>query len=236
LEKLKHSMIMKSIKYIYPFNVCLLVLLLLMYMVSSCNKPGGDYNYVNTENTYSGTDYEYIAGKAGVYDSLVKAINRVPWLKDSLSNEATSLTLFAPSNASFRLIMSTLNIARASAGKSPLYISDLDVPNLDSVISRYVIRGRISTSSIQFVDGLDLTSILNNYPMHGQRSFSEASGFQAGGPTNIIFSDTKKSPFIRDWIRTQTNVVNIVTKNGVVHSLQPEHELGFGEFISRFNK
>lgn len=215
---------------------CCVVFLSGLLMCGSCKKPGGDYAYVNTENTYSGTDYAYIVAKTGVYDSLVKAINRITWLKDSLSNGGAQLTLFAPSNASFRLIMSTLNIARASAGKAPAYINDLDLPNLDTLISRYVIKGKISTSAIQFVDGLDLSSVLYNYPMHGQRSFSEAMGFQAGGPTNIIFSDTKKSPFIRDWIRTETNVVNIVTQNGVVHSLQPEHELGFGEFVSRFNK
>ncbi len=215
---------------------CFIVFISGLLVCSSCKKPGGDYAYVNTENTYSGTDYEYIVAKTGVYDSLVKAINRISWLKDSLSNSGTQLTLFAPSNASFRLIMSTLNIARASSGKSPVYISDLDLPNLDTLISRYVIKGKISTSTIQFVDGMDLSSVLYHYPMHGQRSFSEAMGFQAGGPTNIIFSDTKKSPFIRDWIRTETNVVNIVTQNGVVHSLNPEHELGFGEFVSRFNK
>ncbi|MCH5598311.1 fasciclin domain-containing protein [Niabella ginsengisoli] len=212
------------------------VLLIGVLILNSCQKPGGNYDFVNTENTYSGSTYKYIQSKKGIYDSLVKAVDRISWLKDSLDKTDVALTLFAPSNASFRLIMSTLNISRTSLGKEPLYINDLDYNNLDSILARYVIQGKVTTSDIQFVDGLPLLSINYGYRMHSQKTYSEAMGFEQGGPTNIIFSDTKKSQFIRDWIRSETNVVNIITQNGVVHSLEPEHEIGFGEFISRFNK
>lgn len=227
---------MNGMKYRNRFTTLAVVLLMGSLLWTSCQKVGGDYAFVNTENTFDGSGYDYIVSKTGIYDSLVKAVDRVPWLKDSLLIGTDSVTLFAPSNASFRLIMNSLNIARASAGRDPLYIDDLDADNLDTLLSRYVVHGGITTDAIQFVDGLDLTTVNYNYPMHGQKIFSEATGFQGGGPTNITFSDTKRSQFQRDWIRTETIVVNIITKNGVVHGLKPEHEVGFGEFISRFNK
>ncbi|MFV0605156.1 MAG: fasciclin domain-containing protein [Niabella sp.] len=225
---------MKTVQY-KLFTTALLGIFSIVYvLISSCNKTGGDYNYQNTENVYDGSSYAYIASKTGIYDSLQKAINRIQWLKDSLSNPNSSFTLFAPTNSSFRLMISTLNIARNNAGKPSLYIEDLDIDNLDTLISKYIVHGKITTYTIQFVDGLPLSTILYGYPMHGQKSYSDAMGFQAGGPTNIIYSDTKQSQFIRDWIRVQTSVVNIITTNGVVHTLVPEHELGFGEFVSRF--
>jgi len=203
--------------------------------IISCNKDNeGFYKYENQESVFDGDTYSYLQSKLGVYDSLFKALDRVPWVKDTLQSD--SITLFALTNNSFKSALQNLNLLRASQGRSALDLNTVDVTELDTLLSKYIIKGRYTTDSLLYTDGASLKSVKYHFSMHGQRVKSDALGYVGGGPTSIYYSDTKESNFVKDWSRAQTQAVNIITLNGVLHILSNSHEFGFGEFSTRMNK
>ena len=114
-------------------------------------------------------------------------------------------------------------------------MNDLNKAQLDTVLSKYLCKGIITTDSMLYVDGLFVETLRNNQPMHAQRVKQDASGFVSGGLVNVNYSDTKGSNFSMYWTIAQSQAVNIKTNNGVVHILGNSHEFGFGEFLTRFN-
>lgn len=221
--------------YISGKIVLALLVAVSAWAIVSCKRSDeGFYAYENQESVYEGSTYEYLRSKAGVYDSLLKVLDRVAWLRDTLGSD--SITLFAPTNNSFRSALQNLNVVRSSQGRSPLTLGNIDGVELDSLLSKYVVKGLYTTDSLLYVDGAFMGSIEYNFPMHGQRVFSDALGYQGGGPTSIYYSDTKESNFTRDWARAHTQAINIFTNNGIVHILSNAHEFGFGEFSLRMNK
>src|SRR3546814_6941777 len=82
-------------------------------------------------------------------------------------------------------------------------------------------------------DGIGLTAVRYDYPMHAKLARTTSSGFLEGGPTTIDFSDTKRSQFRRNWITTTTGSINIETANAFVHVINGDHVFGFDDFISR---
>lgn len=219
-----------NFSHIHRFLATCAVLLAL----AACSKDTGDYHFENKLNVYAGTTYEYLQHNKGIYDSLLLVAERVPWLKDSLQNG--KLTAFAPTNSSFDLVIRNMNALRKTAGKSPLYLATVDPLQLDTLSARYFASSLYMTDSLLFTDGVYFTSIRYNRALHAQILDANASGYVAGGPKNIYFSDTRGSKFQRDWQRTTTQAVNIKTSNGVIHILVPTHEFGFGEFVLRMNK
>jgi len=57
-----------------------------------------------------------------------------------------------------------------------------------------------------------------------------------GGLVRVFYSDTRRSTFVNQWIRTGSQAVNVRTDNGLIHILASNHEFGFGEFLLRMNK
>lgn len=220
-------------KYILPVLICLLCTGLLY----SCKQePDGYYDFSNKENVFDGTIYQYLQSKKGVYDSLLKVLDRVPWLKDSLQKEAGVFTLFAPVNNNFQQALQNLNIVQQGRGLPPLELNTVDSTQLDTLIDLYVIRGNYTTDSMLYVDGLYMKSVRNQDSLHAQRVIDGAQGVKDGGPTSVYFSYTNRSQFIKDWVRALTQVVNIKTKNGTVHVLAFANEFGFNQFTNRMNK
>ncbi|MCD8739609.1 fasciclin domain-containing protein [Mucilaginibacter roseus] len=196
----------------------------------ACSKDGGYYNAANNDPQFAGNTYDYLKSKPGVYDSLIAVVDRMglkPMLTDS------NVTLFAVTNPSFQLAITNLNTLRRQSDKDPLYLSNIDGVHLDTMASYYIIRGRYTSDSLTLQDGLDLPSVRFAYPMHGKLVRNSASGNVNAGPVAVEFSNTKRSKFIRNWSTTTTGSNNIITKNGIVHVVSPDHIFGFDEFVTR---
>lgn len=223
---------MKKLQTLLCLSISALVLLFV-----SCEK--GDnyyYDYEIKESKYDGTIYEYLKSESGNYDSLLLVLDRVPDLRAKLNNSDSTLSLFAISNRSFQIALDALNTTRRLTGKSPLYLEDVGLVDLDSIVNRYVLDKVYDTEFLApFIDGQVVLSTKYNYKMHIQYRVLDASGFVSGGQQQLLFSDTNNSIFQRYWQEVNTSAVNIRTKNGIVHILSSGHDFGFNKFTSKFS-
>ena len=197
-------------------------------LLTSCQK-GDDYyaNFENQVQVFDGNAYSYLQTETG-YDSLLLVLDRLVPLRNTLKND--SITLFALTNQSFELAIENMNKKRAISDKAPLYLEDLKLSDLDSVMSRYIFQEAILTSDLnELVDGDYYYGITHGYKMHIQYKKLNASGFVGGGQQQLVFTDPNESIFERYWQRSPTNSVNIRTKNAVIHVLSPNHDFGFNK-------
>lgn len=212
-----------------------LLVLLLGTTLFACKKTDlAYYNYENNLKDYKGSALDYIKSQPGVYDSLLVVLDRLPAIEDSLQNE--NVTLFAVTNKSFQISVESLNAVRKKTNKAPIYLATADLDQLDTMMCRYIIRGKLTTVDFEsYSDGLLLKSLKYNYSMHVAYTKANASGFHGGGPGIITFTDPKNSIFVRYWQSTPTNAVNIKTDNATVNVIAPGHDFGFGDFVTRIN-
>src|SRR5690606_8089715 len=129
----------------------------------------------------------------------------------------SNTTLFAVTNPSFQLAFTNLNNLYAISEKPAQYLATVDSAQLDTMVTQYIIRGTYNSDSLRHQDGLALTTVRQDYPMHARVLRATSSGFVDGGPEIIEILDTKRSQFNRDWIGTTTGSINIKTRNGMVH-------------------
>ncbi|MCA5005810.1 hypothetical protein IPZ78_11675 [Sphingobacterium sp. WQ 366] len=218
-------------------NLYIILLPLLLLVNISCDKGDAHYYDYNTQApVFDGTIYEYLESQPGVYDSLLLVLDRLPDLRSKLKNPDSTYTLFAVTNRSFDIALEALNTTRSLTGRSNLYLEDVGLLDLDSMTNRYVINDVFDTEQLMpFIDGKLVTSTKNNYSMHIQFRVLNASGFVGGGQQQLIFSDTNNSIFQRYWQRVNTSVVNVKTKNGIVHILSAGHDFGFSKFTSKYS-
>lgn len=210
------------------FIGCIFAFLLLIPFFPGCKKDSGDYNYKNSTAPFNGTVYDFLKSQPGVFDSLLFVVDKLH-LSDTLKNN--NVTLFACTNASFQQVVSKLNISRKLAGNPPVYLNDMSTNLLDSIVCRYIVRGKYLADSLVYKDGLMLTGVRYSYPMNGKLSKANSSGYVGGGPSKLVFSYTKRSLFTRDWVTANATAINITTKNGIIHILESTHPFGFGEYI-----
>lgn len=218
---------MKNLK---TYFACFTVLLFASAVFVACKKNGGYYEAVAKNTTFNGTTYDYLKSKPGVFDSLVKVIDRMN-LKTTLND--SNVTLFAVTNPSFQLALNNLNRLRRQSDKDPLFLANIDGVQLDTMTSYYIIRGKITTDSLTLQDGRFLTGVRQGYPMHASVNRRSASGQVNAGPEVINFDNTKRSKFTRNWATAITASNNIKTQNGIVHVLNSDHIFGFDEFVKR---
>lgn len=205
----------------------------------ACEKKGDQfyYEYDAGESIFDGTIYEYLKNQKGVFDSLLLVLNRMPELENKLVDEKEKSTLFAVTNRSFELSVNALNSNRLLLGREPLYLEDLALNELDSLIYRYLFEGMYDTEVLKpFKEGEVLQSLKHDYDMHLQYEVLDASGYVGGGQQQIRFSDVNNSIFQRYWQRINTTAVNIYTSNGIIHILSPGHDFGFGKFTQKFSQ
>ncbi|SKC07693.1 Fasciclin domain-containing protein [Sphingobacterium nematocida] len=215
----------------------LLLFPLIALVFGSCEK-GDDfyYDYQAEEKVYEGTIYAYLKSHKGVYDSLLRVLDRVPDLRRKLDNADSTLTLFAATNRSFEIAVGSLNTTRKLTGKAPLYLEDVKLEDLDSMVNRYVLNQPYYTETLApFIDGQMVTSTKTDYKMHIQFQVLNASGFVGGGQRQLVFSDTNNSIFQRYWQRVNTLAVDVKTSNGVIHILSGGHDFGFNKFTSKYS-
>lgn len=218
------------------FNIYWIVAVLTASTIISCTKSN-DYFVdfeVNTKE-FDGSTWDYIYEQYGMYDSLVLAIERCPDLKSYL-RDSSNVTLFGVNNRSFEIAMASLNKVRLQGNKPLLNIEDLNVDDLEILLSYYIIQGKYNTSDIEDLkDGLYVYGHKSNYQMHIQFQNTSASGLSGFGPQQIVFSDTNGRVFHRFWTRTTTSSINVKTSNGYVHMLNSGHDFGFNKLIRLFN-
>lgn len=220
---------MKKLKNIFG-EVALGLCCCAIFLHSGCGKDNGFYNEIDNDKNIPLNTYDYLKSKRGVYDSLLLVIDRVG-LADTLRNE--SVTLFALSNSNFKLAMTNLNNLRRTTGKDPLFLSNVDIKHLDTLITKYIIRGIYTSEALDEQDGLTFYGVRYSRMMHGKLAASTSSGYGNGGPAYIKLDDTKQSIFVKNWVSTTTGSVNIKTTNGIVHIIEPNHVFGFNEFVTR---
>lgn len=223
-------MIMKRLLYI--------ILCCSLFLSLSCEK-GDDYyyGYETKEQLYNGTIYDYLMHQKGTYDSLAIVLERLPDLKERLDNPDSSLTFFAINNRSFALAIKNLNTARKSNNLPEIYLEDLDFLALDSITNRYIFPQELPVSNFEdFSDGKTIYSDKYNYSMQVLHTVLTSSGLVDGGQQQLTFSDRNNSNYIRYWNSTVTSNVDFKTKNGVIHTLSPRHEFGFGKFTTYLSK
>jgi len=200
----------------------------------SCVKDGGYYGYVNTERAHDGPAIAYFESKPGVFDSLLVVLDLLPEYKDTLAKG--NVSVFAPTNMSFQLALTNLNLVRQTQNKPPLRLGTLDLDELDTLLSKYIVQGRQTTEEMLYVDGLTVKTVKNGFDMHAQRLKQDASGYVGGGLVTVYYTDKKGSEFEIIWVRSATQAVNILTNDAVVHVLANGHEFGFGDFLTKMNK
>ena len=219
-------------------HLFILLSVVLLFAVA-CKKA--DHSYVNYENKlgiYNGNTFQYLKDQpGGVYDSLLKALDRCPDLVNVLSKD--SVTLFALTNKSFVLSLRNINLARQDSVPSMpnLNLSNIDQQILQTYLARYILIGVYpSRELLRASDGYAVPCVLYNYPMKIQYASSNASGFLGGGPRSILFSDRNGSQFSSNWVSVNTITVDIKTNNASVNILPETHDFGFGVgFIQKVN-
>ncbi|MFD2906656.1 hypothetical protein [Sphingobacterium anhuiense] len=216
-------------------NISVLALIgIVSLWLCSCNKSESPYyNYENKVQTYNGTALEYLKAQPdGTFDSLLLVLKRFPNLEDSLTNQ--EVTLFAPVNKNFESAVKYLNIQRKMYGLSNVYLADANQAELDTMICKYIVRGKKTTDAyLEDLDGVLVKSIVFDYPMHVRYAKMSSSGFVEGGASILNFSETFGSTFKKDWVTTKANTVNIRTNNATINILDPIHNFGFDEFTRR---
>ncbi|MGN8055763.1 hypothetical protein ACTJKN_05775 [Pedobacter sp. 22163] len=222
-------------KKLYKHSLLLLIAVMGIYL-SACKKNDSPYyDYTNTVQTYKGTAVDYLKSKPNTFDSLLLVLDRFPFLKDSLTNQ--KVTLFAPVNENFAASVKYLNQTRKAEGKAPVYLGTADPLELAFMLSKYIIRGNLTSATYaSTVDGISVTTVASNYPMHVKALQANASGFVGGGATTLEYSDMYGSTIRLNWITTNTNAINIKTNNATINILTPLHNFGFDEFTYRLNQ
>ena len=216
-------------------NLLKIVLIFISIAITySCQK--GDsyyYDYEKKEQLYEGTIYDYLINQKGSYDSLAIVLERLPDLKDRLSNPDSTLTFFAINNRSFQLAIENLNTARKANKLDPIYLDELDYLALDSITNRYIFNSEYPVSMFEgFSDGQTIYSDKYGYSMQVLHSVLTSSGLVGGGQQQLTFSDRNNSNYHRYWNSTVTSNVDLRTQNGIIHTLSPRHEFGFGKFTT----
>ncbi len=204
--------------------------LLMTALLYACAKDKGYYSPTSQQPVFKGNLYSYLKSKPGVYDSLVKVIDRIGLQKKL---EDSTVTLFALTNANFQLAIQNLNNTLSVSDKPSQYLNSVKYEILDSLLCQYIIQGRIGSDSLSSQDGKDVLGIRYGYPMHIGLNKQASSGYLNGGPTIVDLSDTRRSVFNRNWVTTETSSLNIQTDNAVVHVLNPDHVFGFNKFVSQ---
>src|SRR5690348_7170246 len=143
-------------------------------LYAGCRKDTGFYSSKESVHQFSGNIYDFLKSQKGIYDSFLYVLDRVN-LSDSIKKG--KYTVFAPTNASFKQAIASVNRLRAIQGRPLEYLSTIPLNQLDTLACRYIVRGIIPSDSMNLQDGKQLTAVRFAYPMHGKLVTASAEGF-----------------------------------------------------------
>ncbi len=195
----------------------------------SCEKSFDKYRKVEPVEEVSMNTYAFLKQQNHVYDSLVYLLDKTGLDK---TLEDSEVTFFAPQDKSIMTVLKNINVTRKEFGKTTTWTLD-SVPTAvwDTLLRRYMVRGIVNSDSLNYADGVDLTTLSYGYKINGKRIEANASGVVNGGPFQISYSDMNNSRFVKDWSTSNTQTIDIMTTNGVVHVLESKHVFGFNAFV-----
>jgi hypothetical protein len=204
--------------------------LLGMLWLGACEKSD-EYRNAKPVTEVSENIYEVLKGQQGLYDTLLIVIEKAG-LTDTLKEG--NITFFAPQDQSIRTAMYNLNFSRLKYGFDDNWTLD-SVPAVvwDTLLRRYMMDGVVRSDSLQYADGVNLTTLSYGFRMNGKAVTSNAGGIVKGGPLQLQYSDMNNSRFWRDWSTSNTRTIDLKTSNGLLHVLESQHVFGFSSFVAK---
>ncbi|MDT3401148.1 fasciclin domain-containing protein [Mucilaginibacter terrae] len=196
-------------------------------LLSSCQKSELKGGSSERGKSFTGSTYDYLQSKPGIFDSLLFVINR---LKLTNVLKSDSLTLFAVTNTSFKLASDDLNSQRLRTGKSPIYLKDYRLDQLDSLACRYILKGNFSSKRLSVLNGINVFAFKYGYELNAKATASSAMGQVGAGPSSIVYSSKNRTEFKANWSSAIAYSIDIPTKNGLVHIIDDKHFFGFGYY------
>lgn len=199
----------------------------------SCRKDSYYKDYGVIDDTYSGSMLDYLKGhKYHQFDSLVKIINLAGL--DTVI-QSGNYTFFAPGDSAIKLSVALLNTTLKSTGKDT--VSDLDQISRATwrdMLSMYIFPGlkkvadypQVDMSALPSFHGQAYTSFENARIMNIGAIYEDASGVQYAGYRHLVLSyiPSYSAPLV-NWINNYIASSDIVTSNGIIHSLQYSNQI-----------
>lgn len=205
------------------------IISLLFFTGIRCEKSYDLYRNAKPTIDISDNMYDFLKDRNNIYDTLIYLLDKTG-LDEVIKNE--EVTFFVPQDVSITTEMKNLNKTRKDFGKKTIWtIDSVPTPVWDTLLRRYILSGIVNSDSLNYADGVQLTTMSYGYKVNGKRIEVNASGVVGGGPFEIIYSDMKGSRFIKDWSRSETQTIDIKTSNGMIHILEDRHLFGFNSFI-----
>jgi len=202
--------------------------LLLLLVIAGCKKDNTYRNAKPTAEVPVNT-YDFLKSQQGLYDTLLYLVDKAG-LTDTLKKE--NITFFAPQDYSIKTALYNLNFSRGKYGfKGDWTLDSVPAAVWDTLLRRYMMRGKVGADSLQYADGVMLNTLAYNYQMNGKSVPTAASGIQNGGPLVLQYSDMNRSRFIRDWSTSITQSIDLKTANGWLHVLESKHVFGFVSLV-----
>jgi transforming growth factor-beta-induced protein len=135
------------------------------------------------------------AASGAEFTQLVAALGRVPALLSAASATGSNLTVFAPTDAAFRELYTTLGVAG---------INDINLGTLTAVLQHHIISAPATTTGRIFSPDL----ITGNVPaLNGSLSINATSGTVTSGNGTMAT------------ISTNPALINVLGTNGVIHTI-----------------
>jgi transforming growth factor-beta-induced protein len=130
------------------------------------------------------------------FKQLVAALGRVPDLLDAASATGSNLTVFAPTDAAFSALYTTLGVAS---------INDIDLNTLTAVLQHHIISAPTTSTGRVFSSDL----VTGNVPtLNGNISISATALTVTGGDGTSTAN-----------ISSNASLINVLGTNGVIHTI-----------------
>jgi hypothetical protein len=194
-----------------------------LLLTVACKKQD-EYRDAKPVTQVSVSTYDFLKAQPGLYDTLLYLVDKAG-LADTLKQGR--ITFFAPQDYSIRTALYNLNFSRGKyAFPGNWTLDSVPVAVWDTLLRRYMLPGRVLSDSLEYADGVNLTTLAYGYRMNGKSALTNASGISGGGPLVLQYSDMNNSRFIRDWSTSTTQSIDLQTANGWLHVLESKHVFG----------
>lgn len=204
-------------------------LLALPVLFTACKKDYFDNSGLQ-KGIFNESGLQVLIDRPMYFDSLVTVI-QLAGMEDIIKD--SSITFFAPTNASIRLTMNVLNTARYVDFKDSLKLTDVPGIVWRKYLSRYIFRGRYMLKDISRWDpsqlgvypGMNLQSF-DGYIMNIGVQFSDYNDTKDVGPRSLFISSIGDlaNP---DGSNALVASSDFQTDNAIIHVLNAYHQFGF---------
>lgn len=200
----------------------------------------------------------------GEFESMLKIFDAIPELKTLVMDETSSKTIFAVKDESVNKALVDLNRYRADnkLGRAltlddlliePFEVIDTIPPvtemmdttyivrkydykaDLEGLMCRYLFDTQITYKSVEEDGGRSLVEALKTYrQMMVETTRDNASGLVGSGVRSLNLIERNGSAISTKWMSAEVEKMDILTTDGVIHVISPNHIFGFGEMLNLF--